>query len=99
MRALWMFLKALLVLMVAVIGAMFAMENSQQVAVNFFLIQTSSLSLGLWLLIFLAVGCLLGLLASSLMISSYRRKLARVSHTRKEGQSVKPIEQRESATV
>ena len=38
-----------------------------------------SLSAGVWLIIFLAVGCILGLLASSIVIFSYRQKLARAA--------------------
>jgi putative membrane protein len=77
MRALWMLVKFLLVLAIIVVGAMFAMENNQLVAVDFVLLQSATMSLGLWLMIFLAVGCLLGLLASSVLITYYRRQLNR----------------------
>lgn len=77
MRALWMFIKFLLIVAVALIGALFAMENSQQLSVNFLLVSSPEIAFGLWLLIFLAVGALLGILASSMIIASYRRKLAR----------------------
>lgn len=77
MRALWMLIKFLLIVAVALIGALFAMENSQQLSVNFFLVSSPEIAFGLWLLIFLAVGALLGILASSMIIASYRRKLAR----------------------
>lgn len=77
MRALRMFIKFLLVLAIVMVGAMFSMENSQLVNVDFILLQSTTMSLGLWLIIFLAIGCLLGLLASSLLITYYRRQLAR----------------------
>ena len=77
MRALRMFIKFLLVLVIVMVGAMFSMENSQLVNVDFILLQSTTMSLGLWLIIFLAIGCLLGLLASSLLITYYRRQLAR----------------------
>jgi putative membrane protein len=77
MRALWMLVKFLLVLAIIVVGAMFAMENNQLVSVDFVLLQSATMSLGLWLMIFLAVGCLLGLLASSVLITYYRRQLSR----------------------
>jgi len=77
--ALWTLLKFLLLLAIAAVGAFFALENSQQTSVNFVLFQSVSVSLGLWLLIFLAVGCLLGLLASSVLITYYRRKLLRAA--------------------
>ena len=77
MRALRMFIKFLLVLAIVMIGAMFSMENNQLVNVDFILLQSATMSLGLWLIIFLAIGCLLGLLASSLLITYYRRQLAR----------------------
>ena len=77
MRALGLFIKFLLVLAIVMVGAMFSMENNQLVNVNFILLQSTTMSLGLWLIIFLAIGCLLGLLASSLLITYYRRQLAR----------------------
>ena len=79
MRALWLFIKFLMVVAIALLGAMFAMENSQQLAVNFILFSSPEISLGLWLILFLAAGTLLGILASSLIIASYRRKLARAT--------------------
>ena len=79
MSALWTLLKFILLLAIAAVGAFFALENSQQISVNFVLFQSVSVSLGLWLLIFLAVGCLLGLLASSVLITYYRRKLLRAA--------------------
>ena len=79
MSALWTLLKFLLLLAIAAVGAFFALENSQQISVNFVLFQSVSVSLGLWLLSFLAVGCLLGLLASSVLITYYRRKLLRAA--------------------
>ena len=79
MRALWTLVKFLLLLALAGVGALFALENSQQVNIDFVLFQSTALSLGLWLMIFLAIGTLLGLLASSLLIAYYRRKLARLT--------------------
>ncbi len=79
MGAVWTLIKFLLLLAIAAVGAFFALENSQQVTVDFILFQSTALSLGLWLLIFLVAGCLLGLLASSVLITYYRRKLARAA--------------------
>ena len=79
MQALWLFIKFLMVAAIALVGAMFAMENSQQLSVNFILFNSPEISLGLWLIVFLSVGTLLGILASSLIIASYRRKLARAT--------------------
>jgi len=58
-------------------GRLFAMENSQLISVNFILFSTPTISLGLWLLIFVASGTLLGIFASSVIIANYRRKLNR----------------------
>ena len=77
MRALWMLVKFLLMLSIVIVGAMFAMENNQLVDVDFILLQSATMSLGLWLMIFLTVGCLLGLLASSVLITYYKRQLVR----------------------
>ena len=79
MRALWLFLKCLMVIAIALIGAMFAMENSQQLSVNFVLVNSPEISLGLWLILFLAAGTVLGIFASLLAIASYRHKLARAT--------------------
>jgi len=72
-----MLIKFILVLAIVVVGAMFAMENNQLVEVDFIVLQSLTMSLGLWLMIFLTAGCLLGLLASSVLITYYRRQLAR----------------------
>ena len=79
MSAVWTLIKFFLLLAIAAVGAFFALENSQQLTVDFVIFQSTALSLGLWLMIFLAVGCLLGLLASSVLITYYRRKLARAA--------------------
>ena len=79
MRALWTLIKFLLLLAIAAVGALFALENSQQVNIDFILFHSTTLSLGLWLMIFLVAGCVLGLLASSVLITYYRRKLARAA--------------------
>jgi putative membrane protein len=68
-----------MVVAIALVGAMFAMENSQPLGVNFIMFSSPEISLGLWLIIFLVAGTLLGILASSLIIASYRRKLARAT--------------------
>jgi len=76
--AIWSFIKYLIVFAIALVGALFAMRNSQPLSIDFILIHSPELSLGLWLILFLALGALLGLLTSSLMIASYRRRLARL---------------------
>ena len=77
MRALWLFVQFILVVAIALMGALFAMENSQLVTVNFVVFSSRAISLGLWLLLFLATGTILGIITSSLIIGSYRRKLRR----------------------
>ncbi|MDG1494537.1 MAG: LapA family protein [Porticoccaceae bacterium] len=79
MGALWTLIKFLLLLAIAAVGALFALENSQQVNIDFIVLQSTALSLGLWLMIFLVAGSVLGLLASSVLITYYRRKLARAA--------------------
>ena len=77
MRALWLLLKGILFLALVLLGAAFALKNSVPLSVNFVLINSPEISLGLWLIIFLAAGTVLGLFSSALIIASYRRKLAR----------------------
>ena len=76
-RALWLFVQFILVVAIALMGALFAMENSQLVTVNFVVFSSPAISLGLWLLLFLTTGTILGIITSSLIIGSYRRKLRR----------------------
>ena len=77
MSALWLFVQFILVVAIALMGALFAMENSQLVTVNFVVFSSPAISLGLWLLLFLATGTILGIITNSLIIGSYRRKLRR----------------------
>jgi putative membrane protein len=77
MRALGLFIKSLIMLAVVMIGAIFALENNQTISVDFIVLHGPEISLGLWLILFLAIGALLGMIASSLIIAGYRRRLAR----------------------
>lgn len=77
MRAIQLFLKAVLILAIAFIGALFAFHNNQPLAVDFVYFTGPQISLGLWLILFLMVGALMGIAVSSLILSSYRRKLGR----------------------
>ena len=77
MRAIQLFLKAVLILAIAFIGALFAFHNNQPLAVDFVYFTGPQISLGLWLMLFLMVGALMGIAVSSLILSSYRRKLGR----------------------
>ena len=79
MRGIWLFIKFLLILAVAMVGAFFALENSQSLGVNFIFINGPAMCAGVWLLVFFASGAFLGMLASSVMVLSYRRKLTKVS--------------------
>ena len=79
MRGIWLFIKFLLILAVAMVGAFLALENSQSLGVNFIFINGPTMSVGVWLLVFFASGAFLGMLASSVMVLSYRRKLTKVS--------------------
>lgn len=67
----------LLVLLAAVAaGVLFALQNTQPVALDLLVYRFHERSLALWLLLSLGVGGLLGLLASSLMIVRLRARLA-----------------------
>ena len=77
MSAIWLFIKAIVVIAMALVGGMFALENSQQLSVNFILFTSPEISVGLWLVLFFSAGTLLGVLASSVIIAHYRRKLNR----------------------
>ena len=76
MRAIWLFFKFTIILALAIVGASFAINNGQPVVVDFVVLSGPSLSQGLWLLLFLAAGVCLGILASSALLWSYRRKIS-----------------------
>lgn len=76
-RAIWFLIKFVMILALALVGAMFALRNDHGLSVDFILVRSPEMSLGLWLLVFLAAGAIMGILASSLILGSYRRKLAR----------------------
>ena len=78
MGSLWWFIKFLLVVAVALLGAIFGYA-SFFLCISFILFNSPEISLGFWLLLFLSAGTLLGIFASSVIIASYRRKLARAT--------------------
>lgn len=77
MRAIRSFFKAILLFAIALVGALFALHNKQVMSVDFIYFRGPEISLGLWLMLFLMFGALLGVVVSSLMVGSYRRKLGR----------------------
>ena len=77
MRAIKSFIKAIFLLAVAMVGALFAHHNKQPTSVDFIYIRGPEISLGLWLMLFLMFGALVGVVVSSLLVGSYRRKLER----------------------
>ena len=77
MRAIRSFFKAILLFAIALVGALFALNNKQAMSVDFIYFRGPEISLGLWLMLFLMFGALLGVVVSSLMVGSYRRKLGR----------------------
>ena len=87
MRTIWLLIKAITAIALIFAGAVFALRNDQLLNVDFILFQSVNISLGLWLLIFLALGVFLGMLASSLIIASYRRKFARLKKETQERDS------------
>lgn len=76
-RAIKSFFKVILLFAIALVGALFALHNKQPISVDFIYFRGPEISLGLWLMLFLMFGALLGVVVSSLMIGSYRRKLGR----------------------
>jgi putative membrane protein len=76
-RAIRSFIKAILLFAIALVGALFALHNKQLLSVDFIYFQGPEISLGLWLMLFLMFGALLGILFSSLVVSSKRRQIGR----------------------
>ena len=77
MRAIRSFIKAILLFAIALVGALFALHNKQLLRVDFIYFQGPEISLGLWLMVFLMFGALLGILFSSLVVAGRRRQLGR----------------------
>ena len=77
MRAIRSFIKAILLFAIALVGALFALHNKQLLRVDFIYFQGPEISLGLWLMVFLMFGALLGILFSSLVVAGRRRQFGR----------------------
>ena len=73
MRLLVVLLKIILFVILVAIGAMFALENNVNLSVNLLLLKGPNLTSGVWLIIFLLAGIILGVLASSAS-QLFRRK-------------------------
>jgi uncharacterized integral membrane protein len=80
--ALWWFIKFIVVVAVALVGAVFAMENSQPLTVSFILFNSPEISLGFWLLLFLSAGTLLGYFCQ---LGDYCQLPSQVGSRHKEG--------------
>ena len=76
MRLLVVLLKIILFVILVAIGAMFALENNVNLSVNLLLFKGPNLTSGVWLIIFLLAGTILGILASSAS-QLFRRKKSR----------------------
>jgi putative membrane protein len=76
-RAIKTFIKAIFLFAIALVGALFALHNKQPLSVDFIYFHGPEISFGLWLMVFLMLGALLGVVVSSLMVGRYRRKLGR----------------------
>tara|TARA_E500000178_G_scaffold317119_1_gene337429 strand:+ start:12887 stop:13153 length:267 start_codon:yes stop_codon:yes gene_type:complete len=70
-------LKSFFLFLALAIGAIFAVYNDESISVNFVFVQAAHASLGVWLLLFMFVGVLVGILSSSLMVFRYYRMLLR----------------------
>ena len=84
MRLLIVLLKIILFVILVAIGAMFALENNVNLSVNLLVFQGPNLTSGVWLIIFLLAGTILGILASS--ASQFFRRKKTSKKKRKETQ-------------
>lgn len=76
MATLRFILSVIIIAAFLVAGALFAIQNTTLVPLDLLLIQFAPRTLSLWLLLALAAGCLLGVLAASFLMISLRAKLA-----------------------
>lgn len=65
----------LVVLVTVIVGAMFATQNTTPLVIDVLVTTLPERSAGLWLLLTLALGVLLGLLAGALVIINQRTRL------------------------
>ena len=79
MKALLVVFRLLLLMLVVLLGATFALYNDQPVSLSFVLFETLEVSFGLWLLVFLFAGVLLGIGSSAVALFQYRRRWTRVN--------------------
>ena len=77
MRFVVFLLKSFFLFLALAIGAIFAVYNDESISVNFVFVHAAHASVGVWLLLFMFVGVLLGILSSSLMVFRYYRMLLR----------------------
>ena len=77
MRFVLFLLKSFFFFLALFVGAIFAVYNNDTISVDFVFVQASHASVGVWLLLFMLVGILLGILSSSLMVFRYYRVLLR----------------------
>ena len=80
MDTLCRFVRVILVLGAFIIGAIFALFNNHPVRLNFVFFESAPVSLGLWLLIFLFLGSILGIGSSSIILIRYRRLIAKMKN-------------------
>ncbi len=75
MKSVLRWLKIGLLVLAFLLGLWFALENAQAVPVTLMGLSLPSLSLGVWLLVFTALGTLLGMVVSLLPVLRLRRQL------------------------
>lgn len=75
MKSILRWLKIALLVLAFLLGLWFALENAQAVPVTLMGLNLPSLSLGVWLLIFTALGTLLGIVVSLFSVLRLRRQL------------------------
>lgn len=76
MATLRLIVSVIILITFVVTGALFAVQNTTPVPLDLLIVQFEPRTLSLWLLLALAAGCLLGLLAASFLMISLRAQLA-----------------------
>lgn len=76
MATLRLIVSVIILITFVVTGALFAVQNTTPVPLDLLIVQFEPRTLSLWLLLALAAGCLLGLLAASFLMIRLRAQLA-----------------------
>lgn len=97
MRWLKMFILLLVCVLVALVGVMFTIHNTEKIAIDLVFLKLPEASLSLWLIAFFVLGGVSGFLLSGFAIVALKTRL--MSSRRKVASTTKELEQIKALTL